>query len=361
MKHLFAALLFLAFAVRLAGQASSTKTDIEAKCDEYLKTPLPAEAASISTPKTWPECASYKLYSGIGAKVNYDAARRCAWAERLAIQADIEPRYTVASVAGGSAMLAVLYANGEGVDQNIPLAGRFACEAGIGNAVKDIEALPSKPIAERTRFKYCDEVGTTMEIGFCAGWDSELQDQARRNWVDTLSARWSTAQRTALLELARTDDLYSTARARGELDLSGSGRAIWEFDAEWLLRERFKAALKAFESGHLPSVAKPNSAGADADLNRIYRKAIATAEAGKSGYGAVQPDGIRDAERAWLKYRDAWLAFAKLRYPSVTSAVWMTLLTRDRIDILNDTFCEMGSADAHCDEKDSAKVPPPLP
>ncbi|PSJ41689.1 lysozyme inhibitor LprI family protein [Allosphingosinicella deserti] len=43
--------------------------------------------------------------------------------------------------------------------------------------------------------------------------------------------------------------------------------------------------------------------------------------------GAVTRTGIRDAQRAWLRYRDAFLAFAKVKFPAVASdslAAWLT-------------------------------------
>lgn len=97
-------------------------------------------------------------------------------------------------------------------------------------------------------------------------------------------------------------------------------------------------------------------------MNRTYRKAIATAEAGKPGYGAIQPEGIRQAERAWLKYRGAWVAFARLRYPTIGAEAWSALLTKDRVAILEDTLCEMGSRDARCEQREEdSEAPRPLP
>lgn len=361
----FAMVLMLVWSALLRAQLEDSDKATQGKCAAYLKTPLPAEASTVPAPKTWPDCDSYKSFSGIGRKVDFEAARRCAWRERLALQADIEPRYTVASLFGGSAMLTVLYANGEGIEQNKALALRFACESGLEDSgQKDILELPNKPhVAENEKkFKYCDEVQTTMEIGFCAAWDSEIQDQARLNAIRVLSADWPATQKNALFDLVKADDAYSTAHARGEIDLSGSGRAVWQFNAEWLLRERFVAGLKAIEKGQLPRGTAADFARADTALNRIYKKAISVAEAGKSGYGAVQPGGIRDAERAWLKYRDAWIAFAKLRYPTCDPNAWLTLLTNDRIAVLEDTFCEMGSEDTRCDQREEDdEAPGPLP
>ena len=174
-KNVIAALVVFASASTLCCQTRDSEDQIKAKCEKYLQTPLPAEATAIATPKTWPECNSYKLYSGIGTKVDFAAARKCAWAERLSDQAGANvDRYSIASYLGGSAMLTVLYANGEGVPQNIPLAGRFACEAEIGHGLKDIEAISSSPIQTRRKFKFCDEAYSTPEMNLCMTFDSEV-------------------------------------------------------------------------------------------------------------------------------------------------------------------------------------------
>ena len=332
------------------------------ECKPYLQTPLPPEAFQIPAPKQWPECNSYKLYSGIGTKVDYIAARKCAWSERLAQIADLQPKYTTASLFGGSAMLTVLYANGEGVDQNKKLALRFACESGLArNAAKDIKALPNESHLTQSKFKYCDEVWTTMEIGFCAAWDAEIADQERIAYIDAMSHDWPANQKAALLTLFRDQSAYSKAHADGEIDVGGSGRAIWQFNAEQTLRSQFLAAMKSFESGNLPSGTAESSNAADTQLNALYRAALATAEAGKSGYGAIQPEGIRNAERAWLRYRDSWIRFARLRYPAVSRDAWLTLLINDRLAILQSTFCEMGSDRFRCDDTHDGQTILPLP
>lgn len=327
-------------------------------CKQYLQTPLPAEATNIAAPKTWPDCESYKSYSGIGRTVDYVAARKCAWAERLATQKELEPQYTIDSVVGGSGMLAVLYANGEGVERNTSLAKRFACEARIPGAFSDIDKAGGGD-----KVKFCDEVRTTMEIGFCAAWGEELSDQERHAAFDAMISNWTAEQKRAFTALAKTDESYAEAHAGGELDTSGSGRAIWELDEEADFKQRFTLAIQKFESGDLPAGTAKDAATADAQLNAVYQKAVKLADAGKFGYGAVQPDGIRKTEQAWIRYRDVWLRFAKLRYPATPASAWLTLITKDRTDVLKATLCEI-DADARgseCTDEGEPKPSRPLP
>jgi uncharacterized protein YecT (DUF1311 family) len=352
-KALFFVLLISAWATLLCGQARDTEAQIEAKCDKYLQTPLPAEAALIVAPKTWPECDSPKLYSGIGVKVDYAAARKCAWAERLAIQAEIEPvDFAPADVLGGSSMLAVLYANGEGVEQNIPLAGRFACEAGIGNGLREIEALPLKPGGIKKKFASCDAEETTIGINACYKHSSEIDGQKRTNALRNLSSRWPKAQQTAFATVVKLENDYAIDHAQGEIDLGGTMSGLRAMSTEDRLRDKLLAAMRSFESGHLPHGTVSDFNKADAELNLLYCKAVAASDAHKKNWdGAIQPEGIQKAQSAWLKYRDEWIAFAKLRYPSTNANAWLTLLTTNRVASLRMTLCGIDDKDSSCPKR----------
>ncbi len=129
---------------------------------------------------------------------------------------------------------------------------------------------------------------------------------------------------------------------------------MFQIDEEDGVRNNFLEALKSFERGALPKASATEATDADKALNGEYRKAIADAEKNKSGYGAVQPEGIQDAERAWLKYRDAWIAFAKLRYTSVSESAWLKLLSDDRVLVLVGKCCGSSGEDA-------VNKPRPLP
>ncbi len=352
--------------LRLAAQLEDATPRAQETCKRYLSAPLPPEAVQVTQPKRWPDCNSYKLYSGIGTKIDYAAARRCAWSERLAQKAGIEPRFTESSVFGGSAMLTALYTNGEGVERNLSLALRFACEAGgapaeISIRLKDIESRFEKSSSANAKFSFCDDITSGLMEGFCAAYSSELADQKRSESLTSISASMNQTQRRALEQLNSLEQAYARAHAEGEIDTSGTARAMFQIDAEDSLRDDFIAALRSFEAEQLPTGTLQKYRDADAQLNAVYQQVIKRAEEHKSDYGAVQPDGIRNAERAWLKYRDAWLEFATLRYPGVTNEAWLTLLTEDRTAVLDGSFCDMDAMDGPCAQKGDTWKPSPLP
>jgi uncharacterized protein YecT (DUF1311 family) len=365
-KPLLLVLLVFAWSLQLSAQLEDADADTQAKCAHYLKTPLPAEAAPATQPKAWPDCDSYKLYSGIGTKTDYTVARRCAWSERLAQQAGFQPRFTIAGVFGGSAMLTVLYTNGEGAQENLPLALRFACEAGgapaeISYRIRDIESRFENPRSANTKFSFCEDITSGFMEGFCAAYKSELADVKRAESLKELSLRMNPAQLQAFDQIDKLEQTYASAHAQGEIDLSGTARAMFQVDAEDSLRDDFLAALQSYEAGRFPSGSSQTYRDADAELNSTYRRKLNDAEKHKAEYGAIQPEGIRDAERAWLKYRDAWVAFARLRYPSVASDVWLAQLTNDRIAVLDGSFCDTDAVDGPCAQKGDTWKPSPLP
>ena len=77
-------------------------------------------------------------------------------------------------------MLTVLYANGDGVERNIPLALRFACEQGWAPAefegrVKHLESFNFVKPSPRGQFSFCDDITSGFMQGFCAAYDSEIR------------------------------------------------------------------------------------------------------------------------------------------------------------------------------------------
>ena len=179
--------------------------------------------------------------------------------------------------------------------------------------------------------------------------------------LDEIKARMSPIQRVAFAHVVREEEAYARAHAAGEIDLSGTARAMFQIDAEETLRDDFIAALQSFEAGKYPGQSSQTYSDADARLNSVYRKVMGAVEEHMNDYGAVQPKGVRDAERAWLKYRDAWTEFVRLRYPVVAPDDLLVLLTNDRISVLDGTFCDMDAVEGPCAKKGDTWKPSPLP
>jgi uncharacterized protein YecT (DUF1311 family) len=71
----------------------------------------------------------------------------------------------------------------------------------------------------------------------------------------------------------------------------------------------------------------------DRELNETYRK-IEHSPDNLWGGGTIKPSGIRETEQAWLRLRDAWVAFARMAYPRQSAGTVRTQITRLRLQQL---------------------------
>lgn len=298
-------------------------------CSEVAGHPLPArDQPGDADRHRLAGCASEPFYYG-EARNDRDA-RLCAYIER---EADSE------LVLGGSAVLMMLYANGRGVERDYALARRFACEAGGAPAELDarIERLQELERAKGAgaAIDLCDDLTSGYLLGICVARDARLRTVEReREWA-ALQAPWSAADRAAWRTLRAAADAFFAARVAGEVDASGTVGSAAILGEQRQLEEDLLASVQAFERGELPRGDAAALQAADAQLNASYRAAreAARPEQPDDSYGplgTVMPDAIRDVERAWMKYRDAWVVFGKQRYPTVSKDAWLEYFTRKR-------------------------------
>lgn len=308
-------------------------------CAAYATVPLPAEAAKASVPKEFPACASYRSYRGVGRPVNYSEARACAWRERLAQEAGFaqNQKEGTAWVVGGSLMLADIYFNGAGVERNIPLAMRFACEseeAMAELALPDVEKLKGAPPAKGP-FEFCDYAAATFTMNFCYGYESEIADDRRNRYYNSVKASMTPEQSEAFEKLLAAENAYIDAHA-SEVDQAGSIRVIRTIGSEGILKDLFHTELVHFERKKWPALSTERIAAADTTMDREYErqlKQLRTRPKEDVYEGAVRADGVETAQRAWKTYRDAWAEFARLRYPDEVGAI-RAQITLDRYRLL---------------------------
>jgi hypothetical protein len=272
-------------------------------CAEALQIELPAE--SQTEPDT--DCDSDAL---LGEK-KYEAARRCAWAERAADEAE-------RSMFGGSASLLAIYANGLGVPRDYALARHFACEAGgayaeVENRLEHLAAMEAG--TDRQPLDFCDDITSGYMMGYCAQREAWKARPRREETWKALLAGWPPEHRAAWIALKAAAQDFFDARIAGEVDASGTGRAAFIVGEEEALAIALLDSVQRFERGELPQADEAQFAEADRRLNEAYARARAAAQFEEPDalfgpLGSVSPEGIRDAERAWIKYRDAWVRSA---------------------------------------------------
>ena len=283
--------------------------------------PSEAERAALKS------CSSRDLYYGIGVAKDYAAARKCAFREMA--EGD-------GAVIGGPAVLMMSYANGQGAGQDYDLAIKFACAAGgapaeIRGRVEHVLALQSHAAAGK--IDICDDITSGYMGGFCTAIKSDRAAAQRSGAVNTRTASWPVEHRAAFEALQQAADAYFDAHAAGETDLSGTLRGAFMIKAKDTLTAKLDAALGDFEKGRSPAYSAAQFTDADRQLNAVYAATLKKAGTAAPGL-TITPDGIRQTERLWLKYLDAWMRFAGLHYPAVTADSVKARLTLERIAVL---------------------------
>jgi len=306
-----------------ATPAQAARSSSDASCARVAAVPFPAaDRPSDAETRALKGCDAEDLYYGITAPADPVKARLCAYAQ---IASHDDP------VFGGSAILMMIYATGAGAKRNPELAIRLACELDAAPAehegrVAHLETLKRRTQAKLT-FDLCDDITSGFMMGHCAGHDQRLEKAKRdRLWKGRLDG-WSPAEREAWKRLRAAADAFFEARVAGEVDLSGTARAMLQIEERERLEKRLVALVDALESGKLPAATTPDFRAADQALNAAYAGVMASSA---EDLGTVTKPDVKKAERAWLHYRDEWTRFARDKYPAVSPDAVKTWLTRER-------------------------------
>ena len=268
----------------------------DSRCDAVATLAIPAADVGTAAPR----CDAQALYYGLeGHAIDAIAARRCALAER-------ERR------AATSAILMMIYGNGAGVARNIPLAEKFACEI-HGASTELWKSLDLLDELGDGSFDVCDAASSGALEALCAERQARVSRFEREAWIENLARPWSAEERAALTALRAAATRYFESSARREADPS---RAALATNARDALEAGFASRLERADA--IEAADARDLAEADAELNAAYRKAL------------VHGPGVREAERAWIAYRDAWVEFGRRKYPSLAATAWQTELTRER-------------------------------
>lgn len=302
-----------------------------AGCESAKKLPLPqADAPAAANRAALKGCDSEALYFGIGITKDPGRARQCAYVERD------DPDNGWPNLFSGTGMLMTIYANGIGAQRNFDLALKFACELNGAPAeeagwVAHLNKLKREHWNGQD-FSPCEDITSGAAQGSCAAHEARLAAVERKARLTKLIASWSNGERQAFATLEKVKNDYVKAEADNEVDMSGTARGAMYVEAEAAEEDRFLAILQALIKGDAPSSPTPGFSETDAKLNALYRKVLNVKDS--SVWGTVTKEGIKTTQRAWLRYRDAWIDFAKIKFPSLAPESLKTALTKDRIKLL---------------------------
>jgi uncharacterized protein YecT (DUF1311 family) len=289
--------------------------------------PPPADRPTPGQARSLAGCSSEALYYGIGRAADPDQARLCAFAE--AEEGADQPF-------AGRAMLMTIYANGVGARRDLDVAIHLAC--GLDGAPAESHGRISHLAELRAQarsgsdFHYCDDITSGISGGVCAEHMAQIEGARRDAELARLLSGWTAAKRAAFAPLRQAFEAYVEAHAEGEVDMSGTLRNALYIGAQEALRAEFLGMLRHLEARTAPVSSAAQYRAADTDLNLAYREALRAVQGERDG--TVTADGIRDAQRAWLRYRDAFVAFAAVKYPRLSRDSVAAWLTRQRTALL---------------------------
>lgn len=293
--------------------------------------PPAADRPDAATARSLAGCDSEALYYGIGMAADPVRARQCAFLEADAVSG---------SVFSGRVMLMTIYANGRGARRDLDVAIHLACGIEGAPAESDGRVLHLAQLKRKGRkgddFHFCNDVTSGLAMGYCASHEAGIAGARRKAAWDRLLSGWTAAEKRLFEPLASAHEAFVEAHGSGEIDLSGTARAAMQIGAEEALRDELLELVGSLAAGAMPPHRAGEYRAADAHLNAAYRKARAAAAAAGDDVapGAVTRTGILEAQRAWLRYRDAFLAFAAVKFPRVPRDALAAWLTSRRIAML---------------------------
>jgi uncharacterized protein YecT (DUF1311 family) len=269
---------------------------------------------------------STNYYYGIGVPVNYRIARYLAFKE---FSTDTD------NPLEGAAILLMLYANGYEVKQDLNLCIRLAC-GNVGGAPAEISGRTEhlkgmQPNSRKDVFDICDDITSGYMMGFCQSIVTEKNEYRRKAAVARILRTWSAKDTTAFgrLRIAATE--FFDARCINEVDASGTARAAMSWEESDSLEHNFYDKIVKANKCAFRYAASSEFVRADSELNATYKKVMHSTD---QVWGTVTTDGIKQTQRAWLNYRDAWVAFGSVRCAGISPETWKTILTRERISQL---------------------------
>ncbi|MFL5785170.1 MAG: hypothetical protein ACJ76H_11200 [Bacteriovoracaceae bacterium] len=264
------------------------------------------------------DCSSYDLYYGIKQKQDFEAARKCAYYELA---------HGDEQIFGGSSMLMMIYANGNGTKKDIDLALKYACHleaapAEMEGRIRHLAEIRNK----KAHFDLCDDITSGFMQGHCTQVVADLAREKRRSQWKEILKRFDARTLESFHDLETAASFFIDERTRNEIDLSGTARAAFMIEEQDHLETKFQERVAKLEKGTFPADVPEN----DKILNETFEALMK-----KKFYGTLKPEGIRKTQESWLAYREAWSKFASKKYPKARGELTKTL-NAERIQQLKD-------------------------
>lgn len=292
-------------------------------CAKVKDVQLPAQdRPSSEETKALEKCLSQELYFGFGKAPDYTAARKCAYLEM--------DRNLKDAPFSGKTILMMVYANGRGAAQNLDVAIKLACEVpgAPGDWAGRIHQLERmRKSSGASNFDFCDHSSDRYWYEQCALLGDRPDKIQREQRLDAIQAKWDRDEKRAFQSLRMAARRYFHLRATKETDLT----MTFEVQELALLENTFIEMLDQAVREDVPKATKEDMQKAEADMGGAFAQ---TQNGKKTLWGTVTAEDIKTTQIAWTAYREAWIAFGKVKYPKVSDESWKTWLALQRREML---------------------------
>lgn len=308
-----------------------SEKNLPADCRQYLQVPFePGKiiGSDSSQEADMESCDPEESYYGIATEKDPAEALACSIRNRGPLAQDAERL-------NGSAVLAMIFANGVGVTKDIDLARKFVCEAGgesfdVQMRLKEL-SHPTTPEA----FDFCTGFGYGYMKDHCSDIHTQLAAKKRQNKVAIMTGQWSPTEKRALHTLETAKKLFFEARAEKETEALGNNRHELQDKERTSLEDQFAHDLRFLHTTLTKHYTSRDLQAADAELNKLYRDTLALAtQKRQRGTTSITPEDMRETERLWLQYCDAWIQLGMVSHPQESREHWKTWMTIRRVQQL---------------------------
>jgi len=251
------------------------------------------------------DCTGFVYDTGEGT--DYDKGRRCCL-----VHGDCNRE------------LAMIFANGWKVRRDYDAATYFICQA--GDEMAPFEQWEMLGHVQRMRtakapkdLDFCEYAESGRGTAWCASLNLDRQSFQAERRIAAIRKSLDPAAQKSLAQLEKAADSFKEADA--ELQAAdtrgGTIHTTMVLAAEKERTGIFVSTLERFGQKRAAAASPEALKQADTALNAAYKAAMAKEDEACEGCGEGEKSGralLRDAQRVWIHYRDAWTAFYRLRW-----------------------------------------------
>jgi len=220
--------------------------------------------------------------------------------------------------------LAMAFANGWGTKRDLDAATYFLCRAGGEMAPAEhwgmLQFLHGLRTGKETgSLDFCDQVTSGVGASWCTGLAFERKEVEWDRRIQTVEQPLGKEARQALAALRKAAAAFMQEDSALTAEPNRGGTIYSSMVLEGRIRrgDAFAADLERYTRNRAPAASPAALESADGALNTAYKKLVALSGPCPKDdpyCGNYDRDVVRDAQRSWLPYRDAWIAFYRLRW-----------------------------------------------